>query len=263
MSHTLLFGDDGSACADVGWLWVNSHNWPGWTIEVLHAGVQEDPPAPRELLRPTVAIDLNTTVVTGDPRYELHTRGAKTDLVVIGARGQGFLKRMHLGSTAEWLMHGPSAPLVITRSGRRTRSILLAHDGSVHAEAAQDAVAMLPWLDQVNVHVVAVHEKDDPRQLVAAAANHLRRLAQSVEVHILRPDDLDVFYRPRDLILESAARLNVDLIALGSRGLTTWESINEIGLHRAGSTASGVAQQAQANVLLAQAAPEHDSSATA
>jgi nucleotide-binding universal stress UspA family protein len=160
---------------------------------------------------------------------------------------------MHLGSTAEWLMHGPSAPLIITRSGRRTRSILLAHDGSVHAEAAQDAVATLPWLDQVSVHVVAVYEKDDPRQLVTAAANHLRPLAQSVEVHILRPDDLDVFYRPRDLILESAARLNVDLIALGSRGLTTWESINEIGLHRAGSTASGVAQHAQANVLLAQA----------
>lgn len=255
MSRTLLFGDDGSACADVGWLWVNSHDWPTWTIEVLHAAAQESPPPPRELLRPSVAVDLFTTVTTGDPRYELHTRGVDADLVVIGARGQGFLKRMHLGSTAEWLMHGPSAPMVITRSGRRTRSILLAHDGSAHAQAAQDAIALLPWLDQVVVHIVAVYEKDDPRPLVALAADRLRPLADSVEVHILQPDDLDIFYRPRDLILESAQRLKADLIALGSRGLTTWESINEIGLHRAGSTASGVAQQAQTNVLLAQATP--------
>jgi hypothetical protein len=26
----LVFGDDGSADADVVWLWINNHSWPGW-----------------------------------------------------------------------------------------------------------------------------------------------------------------------------------------------------------------------------------------
>lgn len=33
----MLFGDDGSTSADAAWLWVNSHDWPDWTIDVLRA----------------------------------------------------------------------------------------------------------------------------------------------------------------------------------------------------------------------------------
>src|SRR5207342_301857 len=33
----LVFGDDGSAAADVVWLWVNNHRWPGWRISVVTA----------------------------------------------------------------------------------------------------------------------------------------------------------------------------------------------------------------------------------
>ena len=28
----LVVGDDGSASADVVWLWINNHSWPGWRI---------------------------------------------------------------------------------------------------------------------------------------------------------------------------------------------------------------------------------------
>lgn len=255
MSRTLLFGDDGSACADVGWLWINNHDWPDWSVEILNAGVSESAPTPRELLRPTVAESLSTTHTSGDPRWELHTRGAHSDLVVVGAKGQGFLKRLHLGSTAEWLMHGPCAPLVITRTGRRTRRVLLAQDGSVHAQAAQEALIRLPWISSTEVLVVVVHETADPDALAQATHERLMNVVGDVELKVVRPGDLEVFSRPRDLILQTAEDWQADLIALGSRGLTAWESINEIGLHRAGSTASGVTQHAHANVLLAQARP--------
>ena len=32
---TLTFGDDRSPAADVCWLWINSHTWPGWRLEDL------------------------------------------------------------------------------------------------------------------------------------------------------------------------------------------------------------------------------------
>lgn len=34
-AHRLTFADDGSAGADVVWLWLNNHAWPGWAVEVL------------------------------------------------------------------------------------------------------------------------------------------------------------------------------------------------------------------------------------
>lgn len=255
MSHTLLFGDDGSACADVGWLWINNHDWSGWSVEVLNAGVADGVPPARDLLRTTVADSLVTTRSSKDPRWELHTRGADSDLVVIGARGQGFLKRLRLGSTAEWLMNGPSAPLVITRTGRRTQRVLLAQDGSDHARAAEEALARLPWIATTQIMVLVVHETADPDALAQATEERLVNVAESVELKVIRGSDLEVFYRPRDLILQTSEDWQADLIALGSRGLTPWESINEIGLHRAGSTASGVTHHARANVLLAQAKP--------
>ena len=33
----LVFGDDASDAADVAWLWINSHRWTGWDLDVLTA----------------------------------------------------------------------------------------------------------------------------------------------------------------------------------------------------------------------------------
>ena len=51
VERTILFGDDGSSGADLAWLWINSHRWPGWRIEVLTAiaptgAVVSERPAP-------------------------------------------------------------------------------------------------------------------------------------------------------------------------------------------------------------------------
>jgi hypothetical protein len=61
----LVVGDDGSAAADVVWLWVNNHRWPGWRIAVVSARIPPvgppvgaeratlhpwEPPHPRKLL---------------------------------------------------------------------------------------------------------------------------------------------------------------------------------------------------------------------
>lgn len=251
MTHRLLFGDDGSVYADAAWLWINSHNWPGWAIDVVNAADDHPVSLYRELLRGTVAQAVHVEQITGDPRWVLHKYGHSRDLIVVGSRGQGLMKRLHLGSTSEWLMHGPPAPLVIVRSGHRTKRALLAHDGSGHAHSAERALSAMPWIGEVTIKVLVVAEQRDPVTVAEEAAKRLAEVAGEVTVEVLQPDELQVFYRPRDVILEAACSWQPDLIALGSRGLTAWESLNEIGLHRAGSTASAIAQHANCNVLLA------------
>ncbi len=257
MSKRLVFGDDGSAGADSGWLWINSHDWPGWTIDVVvaldgRAGAPR--PAPRSLLRPQVADGLTEDVVDFDPRYALHTKAAVSDLVVVGPRGTGLLKALHLGSTAEWLMHDPAAPTVIVRGGHRTQRIVLAHDGSPDARAAEDAVAALPWVGDAEVVVVSVSDhQTDADPITEAAVARLEGKVARVQAQVLAPDDLQVFYRPRDLVLDSLTHWRADLVAMGSRGVSAWDSVNEMGLRRAGSTASAIAHHAPCSVLIAKA----------
>jgi nucleotide-binding universal stress UspA family protein len=248
VSKTLLFGDDGSSCADVAWLWINNHEWAQWDVQVLQADVTNDGPAVREPVRADLSVE--TVRSPGDPRFELHTRGAHCDLLVVGAKGRGMLKRIHLGSTAEWLMHGPSAPLVITRSGRPTRRVLLAHDGSAHACAAEEALLGMPWIAGTTVSVVVADEGHDPRAIADEVCGRVEAAGARAEAEVRT--DLPLFFRPRDLILEQAQNWQADLIALGSRGRTPWQSVGEQGLHRAGSTANSVVQNAACNVLLAQ-----------
>jgi nucleotide-binding universal stress UspA family protein len=255
MSKRLVFGDDGSECADSAWLWVNSHDWPGWSIEVLMAldgRTSSERPVNRALMRPEVADSLTEEVVHSDPRYALHTRGARSDMIVVGSRGRGLLKALRLGSTAEWLMHEPAAPTVIVRSGQQTQRILLAHDGSADAQAAEDAVAALPWIKEVEVLVVSVSDhRTHADPVIQASKERLQSKAAHVQAQVLAPDELQVFFRPRDLILDAVERWQVDLIAMGSRGVGAWESANEVGLRRAGSTASAIAHHARCSVLIA------------
>jgi nucleotide-binding universal stress UspA family protein len=251
----ILFGDDGSMSADAAWLWVNSHEWPGWDIDVLRAVSDSSPPEvrpSRELLRPDVAARVHEDVVEEDPRFALHTRGKDYDLLVVGSKGRGLLKALHIGSTAEWLIDMPTAPTVIVRGGHGTRRILLAHDGSRHAMAAERAILTLPWVSTVQVRVLSISDgTSNADEVTEQARQRLQGHVAAVDVAVVGPDDLEVFYRPRDVILRHITDWQPDLVAIGSRGMTRWESLNEAALFRAGSTATGVANHATCSVLVA------------
>src|SRR5436190_24181799 len=129
MSSTLVFGDDGSPSADLAWMWINSHPWPTWRLEVVRAVVPEvvkvsatrseahewHPDNPRTAFAEARFDDVVHLTIEQDPRIAL-TR--HTDLLVIGQRGPGLAKAMHIGSTAEWLLVHPPSPMVIARGGR-------------------------------------------------------------------------------------------------------------------------------------------------
>src|SRR5512135_3231760 len=149
-SRVLVFGDDGSPAADVAWLWVNNHAWPGWRAEIVHATLPpvvgpplDTPPVLREWepARPRVAFtesgidDVRHLTVEVDPRIALDS-STHADLTVVGARGRGMLKAFGVGSTTDWLLQRPLTPLLVVRSAPTVHRALVCVDGSVHADAA-------------------------------------------------------------------------------------------------------------------------------
>lgn len=247
----LVFGDDGSRGADVAWLWCNNHRWPGWHVEVVTAAdpgwpptgtasaLQDwEPPWGRAFWHPEELGGLRYRTAAVDPRVLLDTRN-DADLLVLGTRGLGHLRAVWVGSTAEWLLHHPPAPLAIVRTAAPTREVVVCADGSVHARRAVDAFLALPLAADAAVLVLGVA---DGRSDVAAGVEEARaRLEGRVRSVGVR----EVTGRPTEAILGVLEDERPDLVVLGTRGLTGLARL------RLGSTASAVVRAAACNSLLA------------
>ncbi len=259
----LIFADDGSPGADVAWLWLCSHQWHGWSIEVLHAeeassnahksaaaGTPEPwhPPHARSL--PTGQLGTQPVLLraTGDPRSAIRARAKTADLLVIGARGHGLLKALHIGGTADWLLRDAPAPLVIARSGRMTRRVLVCTDGSTGAQRAAVIAAGLPWIGSAEVVVVGVPESGyHPQDAVDATVQLFTGKAAHVSGAVRGPSLALAFYSVRDIILDLAKEIDADLIVVGSRGLSGWDAVLSGSV---GSVSSALARHASCSVLV-------------
>ena len=250
-SRTLVFGDDSSPAADIAWLFINNHQWPGWSLEVVAAHMPETaaplprqdttlhpwtPPKPRKVFTEAQFAQVAVLTAEADPRLVL---SRESDLLVIGPRGPGLLKALHLGSTADWLLLHPPAPLFIARHGHTVRSVVVCADGSPHAHRVTRVLAELPWADQLAITILAV---DDGRIDVDTATGNARERLEAagatvnVRVHS---------GKPTTMIDRHLADASPDLVALGTRGLTGLPHL------RLGSTASAIARAATCSVLVA------------
>lgn len=267
----LVFGDDGSAAADVVWLWINNHRWPGWRITVVTGQTPPlgpiepersaphpwTPPWSRHLLTADDVVAVEYLTAEADRRLLLDSYKAAA-LVAVGPRGHGVFKQLHIGSTTEWLIsaHRPLAPVVVVRSARPTREVLLCVDGSVHAHQAARTLAGLPWIRDCRITVLGVrggHAEAERGVEDAAAMLHLhdvRLLGRRLTEAIPQTATFDV----RSTILDTIADLEPDLVAMGTRGLG--------GIQRTilGSTASAVVHHAPCSVLIVRASDHDDAS---
>lgn len=253
MSPVLAFGDDRSAEADVCWDWVAGHSWDGWNLEIVTAEAPEDMhPVPEEEAelhvweppRPRNAGGLGFSSVEHlraevDPRLALISR--PWDLVAIGPRGSGLLKRLHLGSTADWLLREPTSPLVIAHQPGPVRRVLFAADGSLHAGRALECLVSLPWITDTTVHVVAVQDGRIDAETAAANAEKVLTALDVDAASVIRSG------RPTHTILDLCRELAPDLVVMGARGIS--------GLKRVviGSTTAAVAGSTDHSILVAHA----------
>lgn len=259
-SHRITFGDDGSAGADTAWGWLTSQAWPDWQVDVIsvttpepsiealfsHEPLHEHIPARPRVAPESSRISTVRHLTTAyDPRVIL-SGVTDSELVVVGARGRGLLKAMHLGSTAEWLMQCPNAPLLIARQASPVTRVLACVDGSTHAQAAVEALAAMPWIAVTSVTVLAVVEgEQDFDQRARQAAGLLHAAGARTAVEVFERDPLEVFTNPRHTIIDQVNRQRPDLVVMGTKGLTGLTRL------RVGSVAGAVAHHAQCSVLLA------------
>jgi len=256
---TLVFGDDGTPATDIAWLWINSQRWPGWRLEVVSVHMPEigsalpreqtqlhvwEPPHPRQPFAEAGFAETVHLTAEADPRLAL---SQLSDLLVIGPRGPGLLKSLHLGSTADWLLAHPPAPLVIVRHGHAVRSVVLCVDGSIHAQRVTDVLANLPWVEQLNITVLAVDDRRcDVEAATAAATERLQAAGAKIDIAIMGG-------KPTNVIMSHLDKAAPDLVALGTRGLTGLRRL------RVGSTAGAIARAAACSALVACVDEEPDS----
>ncbi len=262
---TLMLGDDGSPEADRAWLWINQQHWPSWRLDVvvcrpLPPGppVGEDrarlhewqPPSPREP-SPTAGFEsVRHLLAESDPRIVL-TDPTDASLLVIGRKGHGALKALHLGSTAEYVVQHLSTPVVIAKKPVAVGSVLVCTDGSTHAQRAVETLVAMPWLNQVHtlsvigMYLTGVY--DDRAEIEAAVAGTITRLEGAPGL-ACTPASILREARPSAAIAEHSAAMAADLVVLGTRGLSTFER----GLLW-GSTARTVIKTTESSVLVAHA----------
>ena len=263
LSPRITFGDDRSTGSDTAWGWITAQSWPGWSVDVVrvtdaepsiealfsHEPLHEESPTDARTAPESSGFVVIRHLTTAyDPRIIL---GERTDsaLTVVGARGRGLLKTMHIGSTAEWLMRCPGNPLLVARADTPVQRILACVDGSSHARAAVDALARLPWIVGRQVGVLTVLGGDViDAQPARLAADVLTEAGARAEVAVVETDPLAVTINPSSHILDALDATSPDLVVLGTKGVT--------GLRRilVGSVAGAVAHHAPCSVLLAREA---------
>lgn len=249
--RTLVFGDDGTGPSDLAWEWVNAHDWPGWSVDVLTARVDDASidwgrPARVESWQPGWArptsqrlgqARVRFLLVATDPRAMLADR-SDADLMVVGIRPRRPLEGMWMGSTTEWLLHHPPAPLAVIKDPKPTRRVIVCSDGSEHSLAACSAFARLPQAGEAQIEILVV---DDGRVDVASS---LEKTAAVLAEHGIEAEPATAEGRPTTAIMERLHSVSPDLAVFGTRGLTGWKRL------RLGSTAAAVVRAAPVSCLV-------------
>ena len=239
---------------------------PDLTEAALAAARERLEEAARELSDEGVTV--RTHVDVGQPSQVILHRADEVgaDLVVLATRGTGGLRHLLLGSTAERVVHHAEMPVLSVHESDRApvaeaRHVLLPTDFSDDARLAREAARrVFPFGEGSRIHLLHVfqlpHEyeiyraetfaevyrsfrrdlREDLEAELHAVATELEATGAEIEVEVLEG-------HAGSMIVNRAAELGVDLIAMGTHGRSTVQRL------LLGSTARRVVQHAPCPVL--------------
>jgi nucleotide-binding universal stress UspA family protein len=258
----VLLATDGSEGADAATGWLAGFPLPSST-EVLVVSVAVMP----QMLEIPVAAEITQAVVDaargaaetacarlaprwpssvkileGDPRECVLAAAEKwgADLIVVGARGLGFVGRLLLGSVSTAIVHEARCPvLVVKQRAHALGKIVLAIDGSPDSMEAAGFLVSLPLDPGVSVRLLAVVEPPHfPRSATMEAAPAITAVTERViaerraaldavlasvagelKPKVSRIERSVLIGRPGEEIIEAANETGVDLAIVGARGL--------------------------------------------
>lgn len=188
-----------------------------------------------------------TTVVTdGDARVEILrvADDVRADMVVVGARGLGRIKRLLGGSTSLAVARYARCSVAVVPEGRPTlRRVLVGLDDSSSSRSAlaflsrfalsaETSLILLHVLREDASEAAGPNERSRGEQLLADAATVLAKGGCSIERLLATGDAAGE-------VVRVAGERDVDLVVLGARGLRTLGrvflgSVSEAVLHHAG-----------------------------
>ncbi|HTG01709.1 MAG TPA: universal stress protein [Nitrospirota bacterium] len=166
----------------------------------------------------TCDISLHESDETADVLVE-EAAAIKADMIVIGRRGRKGMAKAFMGETAASVIgHAPCKVLVVPRAAQIDyRNILVAVDGSAHAQAAvEEAIAIAKRTGSSLITLSAMRnagEREEARKHAEAAAETAWKAGVPAEA--VTPTG-----RSADAIVETAAGRGVNLIVMGTYGRT-------------------------------------------
>ena len=211
---------------------------------------------------------VETMVRRGSPADEIikTCRSIRADLVLVGFKGTSDTPEFLFGSVAHKVIkYAPCSVLVAKRGSKAIGRVLVPLDGSKHSHEAVQFLLRMPLPRDAEVllltvvqafaaafvqaytlnlerdrHIIAELQKAEEEaaeRLMTEAESQFRRGGYKVSAIVARGD-------PSKEILREAARQNVDLIALGAKGLTGVRGF------LLGSVAQRIARYARSSVLI-------------
>lgn len=171
-------------------------------------------------------------------------REQQADLIVIGAQGHSDIHGFLIGSVSQKVAtHAPCSVCIVHRKPRRIKKILMAVDGSRQSDAAAHAFArdFLPKGLDVTVLYVWDYPLHLPKRPAESIEKKYRALLKEAD---FRARTVCLSGHAAEKIVETARRRGIDLVVMGSRGLT---NIRQFLL---GSVSHKVIQHSHTSVLI-------------
>ncbi|MGE3710867.1 MAG: universal stress protein, partial [Hyphomicrobiaceae bacterium] len=183
----------------------------------------------------TEGVRVSTQIIPGEDFFEMLRRAEETDadLIVLGIHRHSTRPLFH-GTTAERIIRLGRRPVLVVREPvvGRYKNAVVAVDLSPHSRRAlETAVRLAPEANVQLIHATHVPykgllESRTVQQVAQAEENEFRRMMEQdlrdLLPHLPGPERrLEIKFdegRPQDVIKEQAARLNADLVAIGTHG---------------------------------------------
>ena len=243
---------------------VEDWPWPpsmGWTQDKIDAVLQDAREEAHRRVEETAGRlrerwpNVRASVADGWPAEQLleTIQADDIDLVVLGARGQSEAASFRLGGVAQKVAtHAPCSVLIVKRQVRAFRRVLVALDGSEHAQRAVRFVQDELQPDGLDVSVLYVWDRPVPPPS-ERAKSQLRTIehqqADALKEAGFKARGLFEVGHPVDRIVEVAEARDPHLIVMGSRGLTGWKQI------LLGSVSQRVIRYSTSSVLIVRERP--------
>ena len=198
-----------------------------------------------------VPVDSKLVIYEDPAEYLLElVKNEKHDLIVIGNRADTQSERYSLGSVAEKVARYADCSVLIVKKKPKVQKLPVAVDGSKHAYKALEFASQLAKV--YGAHLTLVHVEEDKLIQIGGpqVVDCLGTIGECIlkdaasKVQDIAFDKVLEYGSPAEVIIKVAKKANIDIIVIGSRG------ISSVRRYLLGSVSDDMSMHARSSVLL-------------